>query len=192
MRTIEILGVQVASGTTPEALADVEGLFIRTTPALVAYVNAHTLNLAYRDAEYRGVLQAADLVLNDGIGVKLAARLHGHRLPENLNGSDLNPAILGLSAQKGWPVFFLGARPGVAKDVAEIMKTRWSGLKVAGCRDGFFTDEDEVVAEIRGSGAGLLMVALGNPMQEMFLARRLADTGAALGIGVGAFFVDPD
>ena len=61
---------------------------------------------------------------------------------------------------------------------------------VAGTRDGFFSPEDEpkVIAQIRASGAGLMLVALGNPKQEQWLDRCLGDTGARLGVGVGAFF----
>ena len=188
METIEILGIPVAAGTTIEALAEIERLYEASAPALIAYVNAHTLNLAYKDDAYRRVLEGAGLVLNDGTGVAIAARLNGQRFPANLNGSDFNPAIVELAAQHGWPVFFLGARPGVADRAVELLKARLPILQVAGSRDGFFTDEDEVVAQIKASGAELLMVAMGNPAQEMFLARRLSETGAKLGVGVGAFF----
>ena len=188
LKTIRLLDVPVAMTSPAEALAEIERLYLADTPAAVVYVNAHTLNLAQRDIEYRRVLQQADLVLNDGAGVALAARLQRRRFPANLNGSDFNPQIVRLASERDWPVFFLGGRVGVARSAAERLHARFNRLNIAGYRDGYFEDESVVVEEIRRSGAGVLMVALGNPKQELFLARHLAATGARLGIGVGAFF----
>jgi exopolysaccharide biosynthesis WecB/TagA/CpsF family protein len=188
LKSIRLLDVPVAMLSAEEALDEIEKLYVAADPALVVYVNAHTLNLAARAIEYRHVLQNADLVLNDGAGVSLAARMKGQRFPANLNGSDFNPAIVRLAADRGWPVFFLGGGPGVAQSAAERLQGRFRPLKVAGYRDGFFKDESAVVAQIKESGAGVLMVALGNPKQELFLARHLAATGARIGVGVGAFF----
>ena len=186
---IEVLGVPVFKGTTADALALIERK-AETEPALVAYVNAHTLNLAARDRAYFELLRDAPVVLNDGAGVSLAARMQGDRFPENLNGSDFNPAIVELAARKGWSVYFLGAHPGTAEEAAAILAGRIPGLKVAGSRDGFFprSEDAAVAAAIAETGADVVMVAMGNPLQERWLAANLATTGARLGVGVGAFF----
>jgi len=188
--TIEILGVPIARLTIQAALQRLVRLHAETGPSLVAYANAHTLNLASRDPGYREVLRSAAIVLNDGSGVGIAARLWGRPFPANLNGTDLNPLILGLAADEGWPVYLLGARPGVAGVAAQKMTERFPGLEVVGTHSGYFAaaEETDVVAEIRASGAELLMVALGNPLQETWLARHLEATGVRVGIGVGAFF----
>jgi exopolysaccharide biosynthesis WecB/TagA/CpsF family protein len=187
--SIEVLGVRVFKGTVPEALALVENV-AEAGPALVAYVNAHTLNLASRDRAYFELLRDAPVVLNDGAGLSLAARMQGDRFPENLNGSDLNPAIVELAARKGWSVYFLGAHPGTAERASEILAERIPDLKVAGTHDGFFprSEDSAFAAEIRETGAEVVMVAMGNPLQEKWLAGNLGATGARLGVGVGAFF----
>lgn len=190
IRSIDLLGVEVASATSAAALAELERLAEHQAPVLVAYVNAHTLNLAAGDPSYEALLKSADLVLNDGIGVSIAARVQGHRFPENLNGSDFNPRILELAAARRWSVFFLGASPGVAEEAARRLKDRIPDLVVAGTKDGFFPrTEDSTVAEaIRKSGASVVMVAMGNPLQEMWLRDNLQRSGAKIGVGVGAFF----
>ena len=190
METVEVLGVPVARLTAAAAREELARLYERERPALVAYANAHTLNLASRDSGYRDVLRAADIVLNDGAGLDIAGRLFGRPFPENLNGSDFNPMILEEAAARGWPVFFLGARPGVAEEAVRRLSERISGLRVVGTRNGYFGPEssDAVAREIAATGAGLLMVAMGNPLQEEWLNRYLEATGARLGIGVGAFF----
>jgi exopolysaccharide biosynthesis WecB/TagA/CpsF family protein len=188
--TIEILGVPIARLSIEAALERLVRLHDEAGPSLVAYANAHTLNIASRDPGYREVLRSAAIVLNDGSGVGIAARLWGRPFPANLNGTDLNLRILRVAAERGWPVFLLGARPGVADAAARKVTEAVPGLEIAGTHDGYFSPEDEsrLVEAIRTSGAELLMVAMGNPLQERWLARHLSATGARLGIGVGAFF----
>jgi exopolysaccharide biosynthesis WecB/TagA/CpsF family protein len=185
---IEILGVPVACLTATQALDEIKRLGEREGPSFIAYANAHALNLAYGSPSFRGLLREADLVLNDGSGVGLAARLQRRRFPENLNGTDFNPRILELAADAGWPVFLLGARPGVAERAAAALEARIPGLEVVGTHPGYFDRNDDVVGSIRASGARLLLVAMGNPLQESWLAEHLETTGASVGIGVGAFF----
>lgn len=188
--TIEVLGVHVAKLHPAQAVAEIERIHDRGAPELVAYANAHTLNLAASDPSYKEILRSAAIVLNDGAGLALAARLNGERFLANLNGSDFNPLILGLAAAKGWSVFLLGAKPGVAERAAAAMKARYPALAVAGTRDGYWPpgSDSEVAAAIRATGASVLMAALGNPLQERWLAEHLEATGARLGVGVGAFF----
>jgi N-acetylglucosaminyldiphosphoundecaprenol N-acetyl-beta-D-mannosaminyltransferase len=194
---ISILGVPVAVLDARSALAEVARLAERAgphgphpaRPARVVYVNAHTLNLAARDPEYRAVLGRAHLVLNDGAGVALAARLHGRRFPANLNGTDFNPRVLELAAARGWRVFFLGGRPGVAAAAAERLGARIPGLEIVGTRDGYApTAARAVLRTIRVARPDLVMVGLGNPHQERWLDLHLGATGARLGVGVGGFF----
>jgi exopolysaccharide biosynthesis WecB/TagA/CpsF family protein len=186
---IEILGVPIACLEQTQALKEIQRLHERTSPALVAYLNAHTLNLASRSPSYRALLNRTDLNLNDGSGVALAARLQGRRFKENLNGSDFNRAILREAARLGWSVYLLGAAQGVADLAARRLTTDIKELKVVGTRSGYFTEAESnaVVEEIRGAGADLLLVAMGNPRQEEWLAAHLPATGARVGIGVGAF-----
>ncbi|MFN2490525.1 MAG: WecB/TagA/CpsF family glycosyltransferase [Actinomycetota bacterium] len=187
--TIELLGVRFARLEAPAVLDEIERLYERDEPALVFHANAHTLNLATEDLSYRAVLRRADMVLNDGKGVLLGARLKGSSLPADLNGNYVGPLLLERAARRGWPVFLLGARPGVARRAADELVRRRPGLRVAGTRDGYFTaaEESHVVSQIRASGAGLLLAGLGNPRQERWLERCLEGTGARLGVGVGAF-----
>lgn len=189
METVEVLGVPVARLTAAAAREELVRLYERDRPALVAYANAHTLNLASKDSGYREVLRRADIVLNDGAGLAIAGRVFGKPFPENLNGSDFNPQILEEAAARAWPVYFLGAKPGVAEEAARRLSARIPGLRVIGTRDGYFTpSESEAVARsIAETGAGVLMVAMGNPLQETWLNRHLEATGARLGVGVGAF-----
>ena len=187
---VEILGVRVGRLTRAQAREQVETIGRRPGSSYVVYVNAHTLNLSYRDPEYRAALNRAALVLNDGAGVAMAARMKGAPFRANLNGSDFNPQILEIAADRGWTVYFLGAREGVAEHAAAALRRRIPGLTMAGVHDGYFPEMSSaaIAARIKESGADVLMVAMGNPRQEMWLADHILETGASLGVGVGAFF----
>jgi len=156
---------------------------------MLTYVNAHTLNLATTDSSYAEVLRGAHLILNDGKGVLLAGLILGRRFPADLNGNFFTPLLLDHAAASGWSIYILGARPGVAERVAAVLKAKHPGLAIAGTMHGHFSasDEDDVVARIRETNPGLLLVGMGNPLQERFLARRLKDSGARIGLGVGAY-----
>lgn len=189
MMRIGVLGVPVSSGQRAHAVAAIEAAAAERPPVTLAFANAHTLNLAAADPSYRGLLEDFDFVLNDGAGVALAARMHGRRFVDNLNGSDFTPLLLERCAAHGWSVYMLGGRPGVAARAAQRLAREIPGLVVAGARDGYFPADDEaaVAAEVRAARADVLLVALGNPRQEFWLDRHLAATGARLGVGVGAF-----
>jgi len=187
--TIEILGVPFARVDMASALGYLEELYRRDEPGFVAHANVHTVNLATDDPSYREVLRSADIVLNDGKGVMLGARLLGTRFFEDLNGNVVTPQVVALAEREGWPTYLLGAKPGVAERLREVLLVTHPSLQIVGLHHGHFgAAEDEVVRDIRASGTGLLLVGMGNPHQERFLHRRLRDTGARLGIGVGAYF----
>jgi exopolysaccharide biosynthesis WecB/TagA/CpsF family protein len=188
--SVEILGVRVATMGADRALAEIEGLVEAHAASTVFYANAHTINVAAADPSFRNVLNEGSLVLNDGSGVALAARIQRRPFPENLNGSDFNSKILSLAARRGWPVFFLGGSEGVSARAARELGARIAGLRVVGSRHGYFSEGEAgpVAAAVRAAGARIVMVAMGNPLQEKWLSRHLPDTGASLGIGVGAFF----
>jgi exopolysaccharide biosynthesis WecB/TagA/CpsF family protein len=185
--TISVLGVQIDKLTREQALDEIGG-WSDGKPRMLAYVNAHTLNLAAGDPALREALANSDLVLNDGIGLSLAARMRGERFPENLNGSDFTLHLLALAASCGQNVFLLGGKPGVAETAARRLSERIDGLRIAGTCHGYTGErEDVLVRRIRDTSADLLVVALGNPRQELWLTRNLHATGVSIGVGVGAF-----
>ena len=187
--SVAVLGVPIAALTTADARAEIEAQHAAVDPAWVAFANAHALNLTTVDTGFRDILRRADLVLNDGSGVAVAARLQGRRFPDNLNGTDLLPMVLDIAAERGWRVYLLGARPGIAARARERLVARFPGLDIVEVRDGYFdaADERAIVDAIRRANVDLLIVGMGNPLQERWLDEYAAATGARLSIAVGAF-----
>ena len=154
------------------------------------FMNAHCCNIRRQDAEYARAVAAADMLLPDGIGVELAARMTGVQLTENLNGTDFVPELLKEAARRGKSVYLFGGKPGAADAAANTLIHRTPNLRIAGTRDGFAgaTDTNAVIAEINDSGADIVLVALGVPMQELWIHKNAHLLNANLTLGVGALF----
>ncbi len=187
VRTILDVPVQVQSFDA--AVERIDTRYARREPVAVAFANAHTLNVAADSAEFRAALQNS-LVFNDGIGVDLASRLlYGAPFPENLNGTDFGPNYLRATRHR-YRIFMLGARPGTAERAAQRLASICPQHEFVGCHHGHFATEQipELIDRIRHAKADVLLVAMGNPKQELFIQQHLAATGCTLGIGVGALF----
>ncbi|HSZ14203.1 MAG TPA: WecB/TagA/CpsF family glycosyltransferase [Solirubrobacteraceae bacterium] len=186
-RTIEILGMPVVAATTAQMIGRIQ-FAARSTRIRLAYVNAHTLNLACRNPKLREALLNCDFVLNDGAGVSLAARLQGRRFPNNLHGSAFNTRILELAASERWSVFLLGGRPGIPERAAAELRQQIPHLQIAGARHGFHHHPARDVAAVNTSGASVLLVAMGNPRQELWLEQHFHQLpGIRIAAGVGAY-----
>jgi exopolysaccharide biosynthesis WecB/TagA/CpsF family protein len=186
LRTIDVLGASVIDAAPAEAI---EAL-LAPGRRRAFFLNAHCCNVMARDPAYAAALGRADMVLPDGIGVELAARMTGCRLTANLNGTDLGPQLMRAAAQRGLSVFLFGARPGVADRAAAALCLQTPGLRVVGTRDGYggAADADAAVAAINASGADIVLVAMGVPAQELWLDRHADRLSARVTLGVGALF----
>jgi exopolysaccharide biosynthesis WecB/TagA/CpsF family protein len=155
-----------------------------------AFLNAHCVNVARSDENYREALGKADLILPDGIGLELAARMAGGHFVENLNGTDLFAPLCREAARRGMSIYFLGGRPTVAAKAAARASALAEGLHVAGTRHGYFDadEEAEICAEVNASGASIVLVAMGVPRQETWIARNRHRLDAAVVMGVGGQF----
>lgn len=149
---------------------------------------AKVVNMKY-DKGLREAVLACNIINIDGMGVVWGARLLGHKVPERVAGIDLFHELLELSAQKGYPVFFLGAKEDVVKEAAAKALLLYPGLKMAGYNHGYFWDnEKETVDKVRKSGAKLLFVAITSPKKEEFINRWKDKLGVKLAMGVGGTF----
>ena len=186
--TIPLLGIPVHAVTMAETLALIEGYMAEPRLHQIATVNPEFVMAAQSDAEFRAVLERADLCLPDGVGLLYAARRTGRRLPERVPGSELVYRLAERAAARGWPLFLLGAAPGVADEAAGVLRGLYPGLCVAGAYAGSPdpAENEVIVQRVNDSGAMLLFVAYGAPKQDKWIARnRDALPAVRLAIGVG-------
>ena len=186
--SIPLLGIPVHAVTMAETLALIEGYMAEPRLHQIATVNPEFVMAAQSDDEFRRVLAAADLCLPDGVGLLYAARRTGRRLPERVPGSELVYRLAERAAARGWPLFLLGAAPGVADEAAGVLRGLYPGLCVAGAYAGSPdpAENEAIVRRVNDSGAMLLFVAYGAPKQDKWIARnRDALPAVRLAIGVG-------
>lgn len=129
------------------------------------------------------------IIVNDGIGIDIATWLiHRHTFPENLNGTDFVPHYLH-SVREHARVFLLGGKPGVAARAAVTLKGGF-GVDVVGTCDGYCqaNNIERVVSSINATRANVVLVAMGNPLQEQWILDYGAQLDARVLIGVGALF----
>jgi alpha-1,3-mannosyltransferase len=184
----DIINIPIRVQTFSEAVEFLDLTFSKKKQSVVTFANANTLTLSTTHEIFRKVLQES-IVFNDGIGVDFAGRLlYGSKFRENLNGTDFVPNYL-LKTCHRYRIFLLGAKPGVAERAAGHLRDL-SRHKIVGCHHGYFdrSDVTDIVKSIRSTGANVVLVALGNPLQELWLHEHLVNTGCILGFGVGALF----
>jgi N-acetylglucosaminyldiphosphoundecaprenol N-acetyl-beta-D-mannosaminyltransferase len=196
-RTVNILGVRVDRIDFADLLDHIGWWVVQhrehgdAQPCRqVCTVNPEFIVDAHSDTAFAGVLRRADLRVPDGVGVLWAANLLGATLHERVTGSDGIYRIAERAAQRGWRVFFLGAAPGVALRVAEILRELYPGLMVVGAYDGSPSDAGwpPIAAWLRSTQPDILFVAYGHPKQDFWIDRHRAELPAAVALGVGGAF----
>jgi alpha-1,3-mannosyltransferase len=184
-----ILGVPIFVGAAAQAVELLDARFEREDSTVVAFANAHALNVASRNRELRAVLRKS-IVLNDGIGVDIASLiLFGLAFPQNLNGTDFIPHYL-QNTRHRYRIFLLGSRPGIAERAGRYFSRRFPQHDIVGCYPGFFAENEtaKINEAIKAATPDIVLVGMGNPLQELWLAQNLEATGSRLGFAVGALF----
>ena len=187
---VTVVGIKVDNVDEDEAISLIDTWIDGATPAYIAVVNAAKLVSARRNNELRRALMGADLITADGMSVVWASRLLGSPLKERVTGIDMFERLIGHAARRSASVYLLGGRDEAVGRIVKRFRGEYPNLKVAGYRNGYFTaaEADEVVEQIKQSGAELLFVAMGSPRQEIWIASNLAATGARFALGVGGAF----
>ena len=166
MDKVNILGVKVSKHTIDSA-SDLIVKYIKDgeRKKCIYTPNSEIIMVAYRDKEFCDVLNRADVLLADGIGVVYASGILKNPISERAAGYDTACAALSKMAEFGMSVYLFGAKPGVAEKAGKEIVKRYPGVKIAGCSDGYFDSEKEkdIIKDINDKKPDLLFVCLGAP-----------------------------
>jgi len=184
---VDILGLKVHCIDMPQALDAVRGFIASGTPHMIVTADSSMVVLARRDEDFRALVNSADLVTPDSSGIVLAAKLLGTPVKERVSGCDLSREICRMAAREGFSIYLLGAAPGVAAEAARRLGEEFAGLRIAGTHHGYFdpSQDRRIAAEVKASGAEVLLVGMGIPRQERFIRDNLQDLGVCVAMGVG-------
>lgn len=181
---INILGVAFDALTLGEAEERADALLRSGAGGYIVTANPEIVLRCREDAAYAAAVNGAELVLADGVGDLCAARILGTPLPGRVAGSDLVPRLLARLAERGGSVFLYGARPGVAERAGESLQSACPGLRIAGTENGYISDETALLEALEREKPDLLLLGLGAPRQELWMAKNRQRTPAVM-IGVG-------
>lgn len=180
-----VLGVQFDNLTREEARQAGRELLHSSDFHYVVTPNPEFLLAAEKDLEFQKILNRADLVLPDGIGVVYSAKILGTPLKERVPGFDFACDMLEELDAMGGRLYLLGSKPGVAEEAAANIAEKYPNLVICGTHDGYFKESDPVAREVADAQPDLLFVCLGAPKQEKWIARFGLLTGAKVAIGLG-------
>jgi len=147
--------------------------------------NPEIVWIARKDNLLKDALNNAGLVLPDGVGIVLAAKILGTPLKEQVPGIDFITLLFAELSVRGGRVFLLGAKPGIAEQAGSKLLESYPGLVIAGVADGYFSDDAHVIAEINNASPDLLLVCLGAPKQELWMSANLGKLDVRLCAGLG-------
>lgn len=190
---VDVLGVGVDTCDRAGLMARVGGFIEARTPATVAYANVHVLNSAAEDEALRAFLNGVDVCYCDGSGVILGARLLGEDLPERMTGADWIWDLARL-AEGRWRIFWLGSEPGVTTAAAAKLQERHPGLHIDadhGFHDKEGPGNDALIARINACAPDIVLVGMGTPAQERWVAanRDRLDAPVVWALGATADFI---
>ncbi|MDO6355576.1 WecB/TagA/CpsF family glycosyltransferase [Caloramator sp. CAR-1] len=179
------LGVDVCPLNMGQVLAEVDRIIMERKPSFIVAINPEKIMKAQGDENLKKLLNSAAIQIADGIGVVIASILNGGRIRSRVTGIDLMINICKRAAEKGYRVYILGAKPGVADEAVRVLKERFKGLNIVGVRDGYFNDEEEVINDINDKVPDILFVAMGSPKQEYWITKNMERLQVPLLMGIG-------
>ena len=189
-QSVVILGVRVSAIDQLELIEQVMTWVRHGEQRILTYANAHCLNLAVEDASYRELLNQTDLVYVDGIGVVWAGRLFGCGGLRKVTGRKWIDALCRRGEDEALRLYLLGGKPGVAGHACKVLMQRYPRSLVCGAAEGFFQTKSEaqVLAEINDTRPQVLLVGMGVPTQERWVAQNRAKIPAEICWSAGALF----
>lgn len=183
---VNILGVNFIN----TSFADMEQLLVnhleKEEKTFVVTANPEIVMYAKDDEQYMEYVQSANYVVPDGNGILLAAKMMNQPLKERVTGYDLTIALLQKANEKGWNVYLLGGREEVNKRAADRMAKDFPSIHLVGRHDGYFDwDDTSLKKKISSLQPDLILVALGFPRQEKWIAENISSFSKGVFIGVG-------
>ena len=189
MNRVKLLDYEIDTFNFDEAAAYALELEQQEKVSQVVTINPEMFDCAKVDSEFSDILRTAEMVIPDGVGVKIGLKILGKNV-DRIAGVDFAKKMIEKSAQNNLPIALIGAKPEVVEKACENLKNEIENLNIVYSHDGYFQENNTILNELKNTGARLVLVALGSPKQEKFIkeARQILPFGLMVGVG-GSFDV---
>ncbi len=185
---MQLLDIHYDDLTKAEAVDVLLTRAVERTPTFATYLNLDCLRLSQLRPDYKALLKDADFLMPDGIGIRVATRLIGQHKREHWEVTSLFTEFIQGSGAAGLKLYLVGSQDGVAEAAAEKFRSLFPDVQICGTHTGYIKDHDAVVADINASGANVLIIGMGAPIQEKWIATHRAALRPTMLLGVGALF----
>lgn len=187
MQKVNVLGVKIDKVTINSAAEKIMEMLKESGNHAVFTPNSEIIYMAYKDADFCDLLNSADMLTADGIGVVYASRILKNSVPERAGGFDIACRVIEKIAETGDRLYLFGGKPGIAETAAEKLKEKYPFINIVGTQNGYFSPEenDAIIADINESGADIVFVCLGAPMQEKWIYQNRDKLSCRVMMGIG-------
>lgn len=171
MDSIKIYGINIHDTTLDESTQEVEKYLRGDKLRTICTPNTEIVMAAKNDSKLKSIINEADLIIPDGIGLIYASKIKKKPLKERVTGFDLSIRLLEIGNQNGYSIYLLGGKDGVAKAAGENIKRDYPNIVVVGTHNGYFDSKEELklIDEINSKKPDIIFVGLGFPKQDIWI-----------------------
>ncbi len=182
--SVELLGYNVDDYTFDEAIVKAKSLIDGQHVSQVVTINPEMFKEAEKNQNFSNIVKEAEMVIPDGIGVKIALQITGKKA-NRIPGIDFAKKLLQEAAVSGIPVAIIGSKEEVVVKAVENLQNEINGLNIVYYHNGYFKDDALIYDELKTKSPKLILVALGSPRQEEFIYNAKKVLNPALMVGIG-------
>ena len=155
----------------------------------IVTANPETFMKSFDDEELKKlILDKDNILVPDGVAIVKSARILGYNVNERITGVDIAYKLLEYGNELKKSIYLFGAKQEVIDSMKEVIKNKYSNLKIVGSSNGYVSDKDKVFDAIKKLKPDIILVALGIPMQEKLIYKHLKDFDKGIFVGVGGSF----
>lgn len=186
-KSVDILGVTISTATIPDVVDMIMHAISSGNKMSVFTPNSEIILSAYKNEEFKNIINSATIRTADGIGVIYASKILGTPIPERCSGYDISLELIKQIAFSGHSLYLFGASPGVAEAAKQKIEEANPGINIVGYHDGYFDVEEEknIINDINEKKPNVLFVCLGSPKQEKWINNHINDLDINVAIGLG-------
>ncbi len=182
--SVELFGLNIDNYNFDEAVIKAKELIDGKKVAQIVTINPEMFEYANKDSDFANIIREAEMVIPDGIGVKIALNINGHNI-NRIPGIDFAQRLLEESAMSNIPVAIIGAKEEIITKAINELNKKINGLNIVYYHNGYFDNDTKIYEELQAKSPKLVLVAMGSPRQEQFIYNAKKILKPALMIGIG-------
>lgn len=187
LQTVDLLGFNIHNLSFSDAVDYTVGLIKSNKGGQIVTINPEMLQSAKSTIYFKQIIKNADLIIPDGVGIKLGLKLKGIDV-QRITGVEFAYKMIEKCAENKFSVALIGARPHVVSETAKVLNKNFPKLNITYYHNGYFKDDNRVIQEMKKTSPKFVLVALGSPRQEYFIQNALKELPSSVMIGVGGSF----